>query len=68
MENSEEPKIELKLLPYVDELKFVDFDIAEEFKKAGCYRISTPSLVQVSRYLKKLCELMEKQNGPSTKE
>lgn len=59
--------METSTVKHVDELKFVDYDIAQEFKKSdGGYYIGTPSLVQLNRNIKRLCDILEKQLGTQT--
>lgn len=44
----------------LDELKFLDKDIADEFRTSECaYIIGTPSLIQLSRDIKNLIEVIK---------
>ncbi len=47
--------------PNIDELKYVDKDIAEEFRKAGDYTFGVPTMIQLNRNIEKLLCLQKAQ-------
>jgi len=47
--------------PNVDELKYVDDDIAEEFRKAGDYTFGVPTMIQLNRNIETWINLQKAQ-------